>query len=208
MTAKATANKTVSGTQSLVHTFAECWSRPSLLALEVAWRWLFGAPALLLLYYEGARILTAAASQARSRGHRAVHLARPDALCRNHRRHFCHSLGPLFCTQLLWVLPLLAVGWSIVSGIGRNLVMRRYDPELPMKFLPLIVLQLLRVAASAEALSDGSLPFTGLRTSRSQARNRISSSTARSSSACRWASSHSGRCLSWIFLHRAAARVA
>ena len=63
-----TAKEKIRGTQSLVHTFAECWSRPSLLALEVAWRWLFGAPALLLLCYEGANILTAAASQLEAAG--------------------------------------------------------------------------------------------------------------------------------------------
>ena len=141
-----TAKEKIRGTQSLVHTFAECWSRPSLLALEVAWRWLFGAPALLLLCYEGANILTAAASQLEAAGIEQFTLQDPmrsivivaDAIA---------ILRPPVLHVAAWLLPLLAVGWSIVSGIGRNLVMRRYDSALPMKPLPLMVLQLMRSAA-------------------------------------------------------------
>src|SRR5580698_9666205 len=47
----------VPGTQSFVHVLATCWRRPSLTALEVAWRWGFGIPALLLVWYEAMRIL-------------------------------------------------------------------------------------------------------------------------------------------------------
>src|ERR1700729_3033753 len=47
----------VRGTQSFVHTLSECWRRPSLTALEVLWRWAYGIPALLVLRYEGTRIL-------------------------------------------------------------------------------------------------------------------------------------------------------
>ncbi|QNI30099.1 hypothetical protein H7849_12880 [Alloacidobacterium dinghuense] len=138
--------ETVRGTQSLVHTLAGCWSRPSLLVLEIAWRWLFGAPALLLLYYEGARILAATASQIETTGieqfslqdpmHGAVMIA--DAIA---------VLKPPVLHTASWLFPLLAVGWAIVSGIGRNLVLRRYDSTFQMRPLPLIFLQLLRVAA-------------------------------------------------------------
>jgi hypothetical protein len=136
----------VRGTQSLVHTLAACWSRPSLLGSEVAWRWLFGAPALLLLYYEGARILTAISSQLEAAGieqftlqdpmHGAVIIADAFAV-----------LWPRVLHVAMWLVPLLTVGWSVASGIGRNIVLRRYDPKLPTKHLSLIVLQLLRVAA-------------------------------------------------------------
>ncbi len=143
-----TEKETVRGTQSLVHTLADCWSRPSLLALEVAWRWLFGAPALLLLYHEGARILAATAGQLEALGigqftlqdpmHGAVIIADAYAV-----------LVPPVLHAAMWLVPLLAAGWSLVSGIGRNLVLRRYDAHLPMKPLQLIILQLLRVTALA-----------------------------------------------------------
>ena len=48
---------TVRGTQSFVHTLSECWRRPWLTALEVLWRWLYGVPALLVLWYQGTKIL-------------------------------------------------------------------------------------------------------------------------------------------------------
>src|SRR3984957_19953870 len=50
---------TVRGTQSFVHTLSECWRRPTLTALEVLWRWAYGVPALLMLRYEGLKILQA-----------------------------------------------------------------------------------------------------------------------------------------------------
>ena len=44
-------------------------------------------------------------------------------------------------------MPLLAVGWAILSGLGRSLVLRRYEPSLPSAPFSLIALQLLRVLA-------------------------------------------------------------
>ena len=137
---------TVRGTQSLVHTLAGCWSRPSLLALEVAWRWIFGGPALLLLYYEGARILAATASQLQAAGIEQFSLQDPMRGVVIVADAFAVLWPPVLHTAL-WLLPLLAAGWSIVSGIGRNLVLRRCDRALPMKPLQLILLQFLRILA-------------------------------------------------------------
>ena len=141
-----TAKETIRGTQSLVHTLAECWSRPSLLALEIAWRWLFGAPALLLLWFEGARILTATASQLEATGIEQFTLQDPMR-CAVMVADAYAILKPPVLHAAVWLVPLLAIGWSIVSGIGRNLVLRRYDDTLRWKPLPLVVLQLLRVTA-------------------------------------------------------------
>src|SRR5271156_4675212 len=61
------ADKTVSvrarGTQSFVHVLSEGWSRPSLLALELLWRWLLGVPLLVLIAYEGMQVYAAVSSQ-------------------------------------------------------------------------------------------------------------------------------------------------
>lgn len=45
----------------------------------------------------------------------------------------------------LWMVPLLGLSWAVLSGLGRNLVLRRYDPEIPMRPVAMIVLQLLRL---------------------------------------------------------------
>jgi hypothetical protein len=140
-----TTQEKVRGTQSLVQTMAGCWARPSLLALEVTWRWLFGAPALLLLYYEGARILAATTSQLQATRIQEFALQYPMQGAVAVADAFAVLRPPVLHTAL-WLLPLLAVGWSLVSGVGRNFVLRRYDRTLPMKPFQLIVLQLLRVA--------------------------------------------------------------
>jgi hypothetical protein len=141
-----TATTKVRGTQSLVHTLADCWSRPSLLALEIAWRWLFGAPALLLLYYEGNRIFAATYNQLAASGIDDFTLQDPMRAAVMISDAYA-ILRPPVMHALQWLLPLLALGWSIVSGIGRNIVLRRYDPSLPKKPVALTLLQLLRVIA-------------------------------------------------------------
>src|SRR5580692_1545879 len=40
----------VRGTQSFVHTMSWCWQHPSLTALEMLWRWLYGIPALWVVW--------------------------------------------------------------------------------------------------------------------------------------------------------------
>ena len=47
----------VRGTQSFVYTLSACWRRPLLTALEVAWRWVIGIPAAVLIWREATRIL-------------------------------------------------------------------------------------------------------------------------------------------------------
>lgn len=144
--ASKAAQKKVRGTQSLVHTLADCWSRPSLLALEVAWRWLFGAPALLVLYFAGSHILAITSSRIQAAGFDQVTLQDPMRAAVAISDAYA-ILRPPVLHLVVWLVPLLAIGWSVASGIGRNLVLRRYDPALPMRPASLIALQLLRIIA-------------------------------------------------------------
>ena len=48
---------------------------------------------------------------------------------------------------LAWILPFAMVAAAIASGLGRNAVLRRYNPQLPWRPGVSIALQLLRVAA-------------------------------------------------------------
>ena len=109
----------------------DCWSRRSLIALEIGWRWLFGAPALLLLDYEGARILAATASQLDATGIEQFPLQDPMRGADMVADAFA-IFKPAVLHSALWLLPRLPL-WSIASGIGRNLVLRRYDRSLPKK---------------------------------------------------------------------------
>ncbi len=138
----------VRGTQSLVHTIGGCWKRPSLLLLEVTWRWLFGVPALALLGYQACRVYSATASRLEATGISQFSLQDPMRAAVIIADAFA-VLWPPVLHVLLWLAPLLAVGWAIASGLGRDLVLRRYDPALPKRPGSLIVLQLLRVIALA-----------------------------------------------------------
>src|SRR5215471_15234449 len=51
--------KPLRGTQSAVGQMGWVFGRPSLTALEVAWRWLFGAPLLAVCWVQAQKILTA-----------------------------------------------------------------------------------------------------------------------------------------------------
>jgi len=132
------------GTQSLVHIFGDCWSRPSLLLLELAWRWLYGAPALLLMCYEGVRLLASVPLAAtgvsdfslQDSDHATVIIA-----------NVWEILTPPLFHLLWWLAPLLGLGWALASGVGRSLVLRRYDSALPFRPVALTALQVLRVAA-------------------------------------------------------------
>jgi hypothetical protein len=140
------ATQQIRGTQSLVHTIGGCWKRPSLLLLEIAWRWLFGVPALALLGYKAWRIYSATSSQLEATGIFQFSLQDPMRAAVIIADAFA-ILWPPVLHVLLWLAPLLAVGWAVVSGLGRDVVLRRYDAALPKRPGALIALQLLRIIA-------------------------------------------------------------
>lgn len=132
------------GTQSLVRIFGYCWSRPSLLLLELAWRWLYGIPALAMIYVEGSRLLNALPLAATGVYEFSLQdTDRATVVIANVWQVLTPPLFPL----LLWLAPLLGLGWALASGLGRSFVLRRYDPALPFRPGTLIALQILRVAA-------------------------------------------------------------
>jgi hypothetical protein len=141
---QAPARQPLRGTQSLVHIFGYCWSRPSLLLLELAWRWLYGAPALLLMYYEAARLLASVPLESTGVGDFSLQdTDRATVIIAN----VWEVLTPPLFHTLLWLAPLLALGWALASGLGRSYVLRHYAPDLPFRPGTLIALQLLRVTA-------------------------------------------------------------
>ena len=137
-------NTPVRGTQSFVHILHDCWHRPSLLALEVLWRWLFGIPFLALLYWEGARIYAANAAPIAATGIWEATLIYPMRAAVIVANVYA-ILAPPVLLALSWIVPFAIVAWAVVSGIGRSAVLRRYDKSLPRRWDALILMQLLRV---------------------------------------------------------------
>lgn len=134
----------VRGTQSFIHILRDCWRRPSLLALELLWRWLFGIPLCAIIAWQGWHIYTAAAGQLASTSIADISIADPMRAAVALSDVYA-ILEPPVLHLLAWLAPAAIVAWSVISGIGRNAVLQRYDPCLPRRWSAMTILQFLRV---------------------------------------------------------------
>jgi hypothetical protein len=125
-------------TQKLVDQMGWVFGRPSLTALEIAWRWLFGAPFLWVCYGQAKKILAALPPSytglsnldAQNPWVAVVQLA--DVWSR---------YEPFVVHILTWLVPAAAVAWIFASGIGRGLVLKRLEPGLRFRPLAMVALQ-------------------------------------------------------------------
>ena len=139
----------VRGTQSFVYTMSWCWKHPSILALEVLWRWVFGSVALGLVWVYGRRVAAAATGGSFSLARIGLdHLTVTDPMgSASHLATASGLLAPLSLPVLRWLVPLLLVLWIVASSLGRTLVLRRADPSLASRPGTLMCLQLVRALA-------------------------------------------------------------
>ncbi|MBB6142513.1 hypothetical protein HNQ77_000451 [Silvibacterium bohemicum] len=135
---------TVRGTQSFVHVIAECWRRPSLLLTELAWRWVVGVPLLLILAAQAQHIYAVTSAQLAASGIDDFTLTDPGQAAVISTNIYA-VLAPPITHLIVWLAPAAAIVWAIVSAIGRNAVLRRYDSTLPSAWGSLSILQLMRV---------------------------------------------------------------
>jgi hypothetical protein len=134
----------VRGTQSFVHVLSECWSRPSLVAIEILWRWLLGIPFLVILGWQSLHIYAAIANQLAAAGIDQFSIVDPMRAAEIASDVYAVVAPPVFRTAL-GLGPIALLVWAVVSGVGRNAVLRRYDRSLPQRGIALGALQLLRV---------------------------------------------------------------
>ncbi len=134
------------GTQSLVGQMGWVFDRPLLTVIEVAWRWLFGIPLLAICWVQVQHILAVLPLDAAGLTNldpqnpwvAAVQLADAWVLYQPHA-----------IAVLRWLLPVAALVWVVVSGLGRGLVLKRMDPQLPFRPVAMIALQAAWLAALA-----------------------------------------------------------
>ncbi|HEY4379831.1 MAG TPA: hypothetical protein VGN01_05760 [Acidobacteriaceae bacterium] len=136
----------VRGTQSFVYVLSACWKRPSLTALEVLWRWTFGVPALALLAHEALRVWRSTPVDVASLKQMSV--LDPMTVATT-LADTAAVLVPPVGRIALWLVPLLLVGWIVVSSLGRTVVLRRVDPKLHARPGTLMLLQAVRMTALA-----------------------------------------------------------
>ncbi len=145
----------VRGTQSFVHTMWWCWRHPSLLGLEVLWRWVFGAGAVWLVGTHALRIFAAATGGTNDAARLGLdHLTVTDPMGASTKlAGAAELLLPLLMHVARWMAPLLLAVWVVISALGRTLVLRRVDASLKSRPMTLMGLQAIRVVALGGSLA-------------------------------------------------------
>ncbi len=136
----------VRGTQSFVHTLSSCWRRPSLVGLEVLWRWAYGIPALAAVWYWGWPAVLGA--QVDWMGVKKVSLLDP-MVAADTVGTALEALAPAVWRVARWLGPVLVAVWIVVSSVGRTVVLRRVDARLHVRIGTVMVLQAVRTVALA-----------------------------------------------------------
>ncbi len=128
----------VRGTQLLVEHMSVVARQPSLLGLELAWRWLAGIPILLLCWKQAQQIL--AAFPPASSGLTSIDAQNPWVAAVQIAGIWSYY-QPHVAAVLHWLLPVTALFWVVVSGVGRNAVLMRMEPGLSFRPATMIGLQ-------------------------------------------------------------------
>lgn len=128
----------VRGTQSLVEQMGWVFARPGLTLVEVAWRWLVGIPLLAVCWFEAQKIL--AAHPLETAGVTALDLQNPWVTSVQLANGFSFY-QPHALAVLRWLLPAAIAGWSLISGLGRGLLLKQMEPRLRFRPLALMALQ-------------------------------------------------------------------
>ena len=145
-TVERPASEIVRGTQSFVRTLTWSWRRPSLTALEVLWRWVFGIPTLWLLYRQGMRILDSVPWRLTGLPQLTIgHLLTDPMSGSETLANAIAIFAPPVLETMKWLAPTLLLVWAAVSSVGRTLVLRRMRPDLHSRPGTFFILQLLRL---------------------------------------------------------------
>jgi hypothetical protein len=130
--------KALRGTQSAVGQMGWVFSHPLLTLLEVAWRWILGAPLLAVCWLQAQKILADLPPETtglttldpQNPWVAAVKLAVAWDMYRPH-----------VVDVLRWLVPVASIAWIVLSGIGRNLVLKRMERRLPLRPVTIMALQ-------------------------------------------------------------------
>ncbi len=132
------SNAPVRGTQLLVEHMSDVFRRPSLVAIEIGWRWLFGIPFLLICRDQVQLVL--AAYPLESSGANSIDTQNPWVAAVQ-LSNVATFYEPHVLAVLRWLLPAAAVAWIVVSGLGRNLLFMRMESGVRFRPIAMILLQ-------------------------------------------------------------------
>lgn len=133
-------------TQGFVATLTQVRNHPSWVLLEIAWRWIFGIPAVAIVYIQASKVFASVPWQQTNIEALTVNQLLTDPMKASETiANFASIVLPGLLHIASWLAPLLLVAWAIVSGVGRTLVLRRMDSTLQPRIGAMIALQLLRI---------------------------------------------------------------
>jgi hypothetical protein len=136
--AEPDAARPVRGTQLLVEHMGGVFRRPSLIAIEVGWRWLFGIPFLLICWQQAQQIL--AAHPLESSGFNSIDTQNPwVAAVQISNGISLYEPHVLAC--LRWLLLAAAIIWIVISGLGRGLLLQRMEARMRFRPFMMMVMQ-------------------------------------------------------------------
>jgi hypothetical protein len=123
--------------------------RPGLVALEVAWKWAFGIPLLLVCQDQALHVQRLVSADPAPPGFidfdnpwmAAQQLAVAWAVYR-----------PYVQQVLSWLIPTAAMAWVVASGVGRSLLLVQMEPQLKMRAAASTALQAIQATVLGLAL--------------------------------------------------------
>jgi hypothetical protein len=140
--ATSDAHVPIRGTQLLVEHMSSVFRRPSLVAIEIAWRWLFGIPFLFFCFEQGRQILSVFSLE--SSGFNSIDTQNPWVAATQIGGVIAYY-EPHIRLLSRWLLPVAAVAWIVVSGLGRSLLLSRLQSapgsRLPLRPMPVLFSQ-------------------------------------------------------------------
>jgi len=133
-------------TQGFVANLTAVRSHPLWVLLEVGWRWVFGIPAVVILWQQGSRALNAVPWRSTGIADVTVNQLLTDPLKASVTiAGFAEMVLPGLLHVAAWLAPLLLAVWAVISGVGRLLLLRCMDKQLKPRVVVMIALQLLRI---------------------------------------------------------------
>lgn len=114
------------------------FAHPSLTLLEIAWRWAVGIQIIRICVQQWIKVI--AAHPLEASGFTSLDKQNPWIMAVQFSNVWSYYQPPV-ADVLKWLAPVAALAWVIVSGIGRNFVLRRMEPQLRFRPVTMIVLQ-------------------------------------------------------------------
>lgn len=112
--------------------------RPRLTLIEIAWRWIFAIPFLFVCWRQVQRIAVALPPD--QAGMTLLNSQNPWISGMQLGMVWTNYL-PYILHVLVWLAPAGFLGWCILAGIGRGIVLRRLKPDVPYRPFTIMFLQ-------------------------------------------------------------------